>query len=142
MSEVLKLTPETSSELLTIELDALSVGGTAESVEISQGIYYPSATFELKLAAPAVARAIGAKVDLHILVSADGVNFATPNDNNIAHSFLFDAAATEALDYTTVISLPAMHHKIVVANQTGSDLALEDNVLTVYYSGYRIPGNV
>lgn len=134
-SKVNWLTYPSATSHLTTELNSLANAGRklGAAVTTTRDQYMD---VELSLAAQGSARSAGAAVELYLLPSVDGSNYAygadagpDPAGTHLAGLFQFDAATTARLDNVVGIFVPAGNWKLMVINRTGQAFAASANTL-------------
>lgn len=133
--------PSAEVTLLSTEMNTLGNGSRAvmASAHVNSGADQRNmyGDFELSLATQGSARSSGAYVELYILPTLDGTNFAygdaslDPSPSKWRANFQYDAATTARVAIIEGILLPNCDFKVLVKNQTGQAFAASGNTLTM-----------
>ncbi len=134
-SKINWLTYPSATSHLTTELNSLANAGRklGASVSSTRDQYMD---VELNVATQGSARSAGAVVELYLLPSVDGTNYAygadggpDPAGTHLVGLFQLDAATTARLDNVIGIFVPAGAWKLMVINRTGQAFASSANTL-------------
>lgn len=123
--------------------NSLADDGRAVSAAIDNATgKYPYMDVEISLAAQSSARSAGAYVELHVLVSLDGTNYAygdgstEPGQTSWVGNVSLDASTSARRAILSGVQIPPLSFKLLVINRTGQALAASGN--TVKYRRYGV----
>lgn len=123
--------------------NSLADDGRAVSAAIDNATgKYPYMDVEISLAAQGLARDAGAHVEVHVLVSLDGTNYAfgdgstEPGQASWVGNVSLDAATTARRAVLSAVQIPPLLFKLLIINRTGQAFAASGN--TVSYRRYGV----
>jgi hypothetical protein len=145
MAEIKWNAPDSTTNILTTELNTLGAGSNKLSAAFSNdaaGELDLYADFELYVAAPSSARNANAAVELYILTELDGSNYVYGSDSvdppatALVGVFRLPADTTAVRDIIRGVVLPPTDFKVLVINETGQAFAASGN--TLKYARYNM----